>query len=134
MSYVIGGVEKETDADGYLKEPDFSDEAVQVITAADGIALTEDHAHASEGWSREIAAAFERIRAADAAGVDTVWVAESWGEDAAGMVLDPRVGLHLHMATLRRQYPSSLMGRPKAIGQAHLQGRARLHAHGWSSG
>ena len=43
MSYVIGGIEKETDADGYLKEPDFSDEAVQVIAAADGIALTEDH-------------------------------------------------------------------------------------------
>jgi TusE/DsrC/DsvC family sulfur relay protein len=43
MGYMIGGIEKETDADGYLKEPDFSDEAVQVIAAADGIALTEDH-------------------------------------------------------------------------------------------
>jgi tRNA 2-thiouridine synthesizing protein E len=43
MAYVIGGVEKETDADGYLLEPDFSEEAVQVIAAAEGIALTEDH-------------------------------------------------------------------------------------------
>ncbi len=43
MGYVIGGIEKETDADGYLKEADYSEEAVQVIAAADGIALTEDH-------------------------------------------------------------------------------------------
>ncbi len=43
MSYVINGVEKETDVDGYLLEADFSDEAVQVISAAEGIALTDDH-------------------------------------------------------------------------------------------
>ncbi|OIQ90502.1 sulfurtransferase TusE [mine drainage metagenome] len=43
MSYVINGVEKETDADGYLLEADFSDEAVQVIAAAEGIELTDDH-------------------------------------------------------------------------------------------
>ena len=43
MGYVIGGIAKETDADGYLKEADYSEEAVQVIAAADGIALTEDH-------------------------------------------------------------------------------------------
>ena len=43
MGYVIGGIEKETDADGYLMEADFSDEAVQVIAAAEGIALTDDH-------------------------------------------------------------------------------------------
>jgi tRNA 2-thiouridine synthesizing protein E len=43
MGYVIGGIEKETDADGYLKEPDFSEEAVRVIALADGITLTEDH-------------------------------------------------------------------------------------------
>jgi len=43
MGYVIGGIEKETDADGYLKEPDFSEEAVRVIAAADGMELTEDH-------------------------------------------------------------------------------------------
>jgi len=39
MGYVIGGIEKETDADGYLKEADYSDEAVQVIAATEGIAL-----------------------------------------------------------------------------------------------
>lgn len=43
MSYVIDGVEKETDADGYLLEPDFSDEAVKVIAAAEGIDLSDDH-------------------------------------------------------------------------------------------
>lgn len=43
MAYVINGVEKETDADGYLLEPDFSEEVVQVIAEAEGIALTEDH-------------------------------------------------------------------------------------------
>lgn len=43
MSYIINGEEKETDADGYLLEPDFSDEAVQVIAAAEGVALTDDH-------------------------------------------------------------------------------------------
>ncbi len=43
MTYVINGVEKETDADGYLLEPDFSDEAVQVIAAAEGLALSDEH-------------------------------------------------------------------------------------------
>jgi TusE/DsrC/DsvC family sulfur relay protein len=43
MSYVIGGVEKETDDYGFLLEPDFSDEAVQVIAAAEGIELTDNH-------------------------------------------------------------------------------------------
>ncbi len=43
MGYVIGGVERETDEEGYLLEPDFSDEAVEVIAAAEGIALTEAH-------------------------------------------------------------------------------------------
>lgn len=43
MSYVINGVEKETDADGYLLEADFSDEAVQVIAAAEGLTLSDDH-------------------------------------------------------------------------------------------
>ena len=43
MGYVIGGIEKETDADGYLKEADYSEEAVQVIAAAEGIVLGEDH-------------------------------------------------------------------------------------------
>lgn len=43
MSYVINGVEKETDEYGYLLEPDYSDEAVQVIAAAEGITLTDAH-------------------------------------------------------------------------------------------
>jgi tRNA 2-thiouridine synthesizing protein E len=43
MGYVIGGVERETDADGYLKEADFGEEAVRVIAAAEGITLTEEH-------------------------------------------------------------------------------------------
>jgi tRNA 2-thiouridine synthesizing protein E len=43
MAYVINGVEKETNDEGYLLEPDYSDEAAQVIAAAEGIALTEDH-------------------------------------------------------------------------------------------
>ncbi len=43
MGYQIGGVERETDGDGYLLEADFSDEAVEVIAAAEGVTLTEDH-------------------------------------------------------------------------------------------
>ncbi len=43
MGYVINGVELEADALGYLMEPDYSEEAVQVIAAADGIQLTDDH-------------------------------------------------------------------------------------------
>lgn len=43
MGYTINGEDKEVDADGYLLEPDFSDEAVQVIAAAEGVALTDDH-------------------------------------------------------------------------------------------
>jgi tRNA 2-thiouridine synthesizing protein E len=43
MAYVIEGVERETDADGYLLEPDFGAEAVEVIAAAEGIALTDEH-------------------------------------------------------------------------------------------
>jgi tRNA 2-thiouridine synthesizing protein E len=43
MSYIIGGKELETDADGYLLEADFSDEAVSVIAAAEGIELTPAH-------------------------------------------------------------------------------------------
>lgn len=43
MSYIIDGVEHETDDSGYLLEPVFSDEAVRVIAAAEGIALTEAH-------------------------------------------------------------------------------------------
>ncbi len=43
MGYVINGVEKETDDDGYLLEPDFSDEAVDAIAAALGLELTDEH-------------------------------------------------------------------------------------------
>ncbi|MBA3034301.1 MAG: TusE/DsrC/DsvC family sulfur relay protein [Gammaproteobacteria bacterium] len=43
MSYVINGVEKEADDYGYLLEPDYSEEAVQAIAAADNIQLTDDH-------------------------------------------------------------------------------------------
>ena len=43
MSYVINGVEKEADNYGYLLEPDYSEEAVQAIAAADNIQLTDDH-------------------------------------------------------------------------------------------
>ena len=43
MGYVINGVEKETDDDGYLVEPDFSEEAVNAIAAEQGVTMTDDH-------------------------------------------------------------------------------------------
>ena len=43
MSYTINGIEKEVDDYGYLLEPDYSEEAVQVIAAACGITLTDQH-------------------------------------------------------------------------------------------
>ena len=43
MGYMVNGVELETDNEGYLLEPDYSDEVVQVIAAAEGITLTDDH-------------------------------------------------------------------------------------------
>jgi tRNA 2-thiouridine synthesizing protein E len=43
MSYVINGEEKAVDDYGYLLEPDFSDEAIAVIAADCGLALTEQH-------------------------------------------------------------------------------------------
>jgi tRNA 2-thiouridine synthesizing protein E len=43
MTYHINGVDVETDDDGYLLEPDYSSEAVEVIAAAEGIALTPEH-------------------------------------------------------------------------------------------
>ena len=43
MGYIINGVEKETDDDGYLLEADLSEEAVTAIAAEQGIALTDDH-------------------------------------------------------------------------------------------
>jgi tRNA 2-thiouridine synthesizing protein E len=43
MGYMINGVEHETDDQGYLLEPEYDEEAVRVIAAAEGIALTEAH-------------------------------------------------------------------------------------------
>ncbi|MDA8095189.1 MAG: TusE/DsrC/DsvC family sulfur relay protein [Betaproteobacteria bacterium] len=43
MVYVVNGQELETDKDGYLLEPDYSEEVVSVIAAAEGIALTDQH-------------------------------------------------------------------------------------------
>lgn len=43
MGHVVNGTELETDEQGYLLEPDYSDDAVQVIAAAEGITLTDDH-------------------------------------------------------------------------------------------
>jgi len=43
MAYVIDGTEYETDADGYLLEPNFGDGIVTAIAAAEGIALTDEH-------------------------------------------------------------------------------------------
>ena len=43
MSYLVDGEELETDEQGYLVQPDWRDEAVQVIAAAESIALTDDH-------------------------------------------------------------------------------------------
>ena len=43
MSYTVAGNEVETDDDGYLLEPDYSDEIVNIIEAAEGIELTPKH-------------------------------------------------------------------------------------------
>ena len=43
MGYLIEGTQQETDEEGFLLEPNFSDQAVSVIAAAEGIALTEAH-------------------------------------------------------------------------------------------
>ena len=43
MGYVVNGTELDTDGEGYLLEPDYSEEVVRVIAAAEGITLTEDH-------------------------------------------------------------------------------------------
>ena len=43
MGYTVNGTELETDAQGYLLEPDYSDEVVRVIAAAEGIGLTDEH-------------------------------------------------------------------------------------------
>ena len=43
MGYIVDGVELEADEQGFLLEPNYSDEAVKVIAAAEGIALTDAH-------------------------------------------------------------------------------------------
>jgi len=43
MGYVVNGTELETDEQGYLLEPDYSDDAVRVIAAAEGIELKDGH-------------------------------------------------------------------------------------------
>ena len=43
MGYVVNGAELETDKEGYLLEPDFSEEVVRVIAQAEGITLNDDH-------------------------------------------------------------------------------------------
>ncbi len=43
MEYMINGIAREADDEGFLLEPDFSDEAAQVIAAAEGIELGDDH-------------------------------------------------------------------------------------------
>ncbi len=43
MGYIIGDNERDADEEGFLLEPDYSDEAANVIAAAEGIALTEEH-------------------------------------------------------------------------------------------
>ncbi|HMC12877.1 MAG TPA: TusE/DsrC/DsvC family sulfur relay protein [Gallionellaceae bacterium] len=43
MSYTVAGTVLETDDDGYLLEPDYSEDVVKVIAAAEGIALTPAH-------------------------------------------------------------------------------------------
>jgi len=43
MGYTIAGKEVETDGDGYLLEPDYGDEIVNIIAVAEGIELTPKH-------------------------------------------------------------------------------------------
>ena len=43
MGYIVNGTELETDEQGYLLEPDYSDEVVRVIAAAEGIKLDRRH-------------------------------------------------------------------------------------------
>ncbi len=43
MGYVVDGVELETDDQGFLLEPNYSEEIVSLIAEAEGIKLTDDH-------------------------------------------------------------------------------------------
>jgi tRNA 2-thiouridine synthesizing protein E len=43
MGYTINGVDVDADEEGFLLEPDYRDEAVAAIAAAEGIELTDEH-------------------------------------------------------------------------------------------
>ena len=43
MAYTVNGIELEADEQGYLLEPDFSNEVVMVIAAAENIELNDAH-------------------------------------------------------------------------------------------
>ena len=43
MGYTVGGTQYETDAEGYLLEPEYGDEIASVIAQAEGIELTDAH-------------------------------------------------------------------------------------------
>jgi tRNA 2-thiouridine synthesizing protein E len=43
MAYIVNGTELDTDDQGYLREPDYGDEVVRVIAAAESIPLTDAH-------------------------------------------------------------------------------------------
>ena len=43
MGYTVDGHELDTDDQGYLLEPDFGDEVVRVIAAAEGLTLSDRH-------------------------------------------------------------------------------------------
>jgi tRNA 2-thiouridine synthesizing protein E len=43
MTYCVNGTELETDSEGYLLEPDYSQEVVEIIASAEKITLTPAH-------------------------------------------------------------------------------------------
>jgi len=43
MGYVVNGAELDADEQGYLLEPDYGEEVVRVIAAAEGIELRDEH-------------------------------------------------------------------------------------------
>jgi tRNA 2-thiouridine synthesizing protein E len=43
MGYVVNGTEIETDEEGFLVEPNYSDDVVPVIAESEGLKLSDDH-------------------------------------------------------------------------------------------
>jgi tRNA 2-thiouridine synthesizing protein E len=43
MGYTVNGEDLETDEQGYLLEPNYSDEIVELIAQTEGLTLTDDH-------------------------------------------------------------------------------------------